>query len=253
VTGYITSCFQAARAAWVDLSAAMHAHWRLAGFGFAVCAASSLADYSFNPDDTFPGSMNLAFPLAIAEAFLLTPLLIASHRFVIRGPDAADEPVMKLSSRKWRFFSLSAILIVLLWTPLLIGQRWIASDEATIVSTLLFIAPMIVVTLWLALIFPAIAVDAPGASVGNALADMKGNFWRIFWVWTFASAPIIASLLAIFFAQEALTETTGLALQDVRIASAPLLGLLQLAFYVLDAAIASRFYLAVGNRLKQPA
>jgi hypothetical protein len=256
VTGYITSCFQAARAAWVDLSAAIRAHWRLACFGFAVCTASSLADVAFNPDETFSGFVTLALTLAIAEALLLAPLLIALHRFIIRGPNAADEPAALLSNRTWRFFALSAVLIILQWVPMLIGQRWIASDEAEIVSLLLLIVAMVVMNLWLALIFPAIAVDAPGAGIGNALADIKGNVWRIFWVGMFACIPIIpiiASFVAIELGRETLTEATGLASQDLRLASAALVGLLDFAFYVLLAVIASHFYLTVGNRLKQSA
>ena len=50
--------------------------------------------------------------------------------------------------------------------------------------------------------FPAIAVDAPGANLGNVMADTKGHAWRIFLLSLLVILPFIGLVivLAILFA-----------------------------------------------------
>jgi hypothetical protein len=105
-------------------------------------------------------------------------------------------------------------------------------------------------SLWLSLLFPALATDAPGASVRNALADLSGNVWRIFWAGTVAVLPVVLLSIIVGFAQIALDGPDD---AWVRMLFAPLEGANFAAFYVLLVLIASRFYLALGNQLRQTA
>ena len=47
------------------------------------------------------------------------------------------------------------------------------------------------------MLFPAIAVDAPGASIRNAIADLWGNVWRIFWVGVIAVLPLLLATMVV--------------------------------------------------------
>ena len=65
---------------------------------------------------------------------------------------------------------------------------------------------------WLSLLFPAIAVDAPGVGLRNAIADLGGNVWRIFWVGVLAMLPLLLVTMVVGGIQAMIFED----LNDVR-------------------------------------
>jgi hypothetical protein len=96
------------------------------------------------------------------------------------------------------------------------------------------------------LLFPAIAVDAPGATPRNAFEDTRGHGWYIFFLFLI---PFIPSALMMIL-------LTGLSvlLQPVagRILLVPLVGLTGVLWLTLAVVIASRLYQWLGNRVNEP-
>jgi hypothetical protein len=246
------SAADAARTAWTDLLAIAAAHRWLAVAAVIACTAASLANAAVNPNDELTSlAIMRALGLAVAQTFLITPVLIASHRFVILGEIAQDYASAWFTRRFWRFFLLSAALVAGLYLPMLFTQWRLLADRG--LAILVFAIALLVVflgSLWLSLLFPAIATDAPGTSARNAAADLRGNAWAIFWAGTAAVLPLALLSTIVGIIEIALG---GAADVRVRMALAPLEGANVAAFYVLLVVVASRFYLAVGNRLKQPA
>jgi hypothetical protein len=95
------------------------------------------------------------------------------------------------------------------------------------------------------LLFPAVAVDAPGASFANALADAKGHIWRIFATGLLAGVPMMT---VAYLTQNVLgTSSAGAALVVSLVRSV-------VAFVLLTqfVVISSRLYMWLGDRLTRP-
>jgi hypothetical protein len=240
----------AARSAWADLFATARAHPVLAVLAAAACTATSAAAALLNSNDDFTSLAVLQIiGLAVVEAFLITPILIASHRFVILGEITRDYTDNWLTSRFWRFFLLSAALVAALFVPILFAHWRSVADD---LSRVLVAAAVVfaIASLWLSLLFPAIAVDAPGTSIRNAAADLHGHVWRIFWAGVLAAFPLLAAALIVGLIQGAIIGEGSVLL--VRLTSVPVEGVSAAGLYVLLVVIASRFYLLLANRLKRP-
>jgi hypothetical protein len=128
-------------------------------------------------------------------AMLLTPVVIAVHRFVIQGVIttaytlALGDPVYR-TFFVWLFalkvlsalpFDLLGAMQALEW-PL-----W-----ATTAGFAVALVAAIAVSLRLAILLPALAVQAPGATASHALADSKGQTWRLCAIFFLALVPWIA-------------------------------------------------------------
>src|SRR4029453_13096040 len=83
-------------------------------------------DY-LNPEDDLSADA-IALGLAGAEAFLMTPVLLACHRFVILGEVTQDYGRALLTLRFWRFFGLSAVIVAMPYVPVLV-TRWLLLDD----------------------------------------------------------------------------------------------------------------------------
>ena len=236
--------------AWTDLTATVSSHPLLAVIAVATCTATSLANAYLNlEEDISTRAIVSGLGLAATEALLLTPVLLASHRFVILGETTQDY-IRALSTRRfWRFFLLSAAIVATLFVPILLARWRPIVDEIYTPALYVGIASFVAASLWLSLLFPAIAVDAPSAGLRNAIADIGGNVWRIFWVGVLALLPLLIGTMVVGGIQAMIFED----LSDVtlRLAFAPLEGAMIAATYVLLVLIASRFYLALGDRLRQ--
>jgi hypothetical protein len=137
-----------------------------------------------------------------------------------------------------------------LFVPVLVTRWRLLDDVTSSVALGAGIVAFVTVSLLLSLLFPAIAVDAPGTSIRNAIADLWGNVWRILWVGVLAVLPLLIATMVIGGIQATIFE--DLNATSLRVAFAPLEGAMIAATYVLLVLIASRFYLAVGHRLTRP-
>jgi hypothetical protein len=138
----------------------------------------------------------LRIPIWVLRSLLLTPFLVAVHRFILVNDVADHYAIEPHNPRFWRFFVWSLVLSFLLFGPslLLFSSALLLGLPATIaficVTVSLIVA--IIVCLRLAILFPAIAIDAPGATASNALADTRGFAVDIFLIYLLAALPIVA-------------------------------------------------------------
>ena len=106
-------------------------------------------------------------------------------------------------------------------------------------------AIVVVVLVRLAILFPAIAVDAPGASLRNVMADTKARSWLILKSFFIVLLPVLAGLLAVGLISE--LDDLPNWWSAARIAfDSPL----ELLATVLAAATASRLYGWIGHQVK---
>lgn len=250
------SIFAAARLAWADLLAAVPALWPLAAIAVAVCTAATLFNALVNQEDySLPAAMLLTFGNETAEILLITPVLIGTHRFIILGETSPAYATAWRTDRFWRFAGLTMSLVGLLFISLIIPSLLLTRVQPAPIALLAFVPVVSVVgvfvaMLWLSLMFPAIAVDAPHARIDNAIADIRGNVWRIFFVATIASLPLIATSLVQVAVESALVHLGGLSPVQVKASLSLWDGTMAAASYLLAVVIASRFFLWTGRRLQ---
>jgi hypothetical protein len=160
--------------AWRDLGRALSAMpWLvLAAAGYALIVI--IPDYLWWPERT-PFWLDVAI-LAVATVYFV-PLGLAIHRFIVLGEVSGVR--VDIDSSRFRRFSVWSLLLMmvgmLIWVP-----YWIVTDtEVAAMLTGLLMAPLLYLLARLIILFPAIAVDAPHASLKNALDETRGQTWRI--------------------------------------------------------------------------
>jgi hypothetical protein len=191
---------QAVALAYRDLKSAARELAPLALIAFAVMVATSVAESALlSPgSDSTSADILLIFIIGLVQTFLLTPYFIAVHRFVILGEVAARYALTPRDLRvqsyflSWAAFSAATLVPVFLW----VVSPWTAGDPLQTnmlivpVMVMAYIVVIMTVGLRLAVLFPAIAVDAPAATFADAMADTKGHTWRIFLIGLLALMPL---------------------------------------------------------------
>jgi hypothetical protein len=135
---------------------------------------------------------------SIVQAVLLAPLAIAVHRFVLLGEQTDRYPLEPKSSRYRRFVGF-AILIKILWLipstieGLLPAVRDNNPDLAAGLGIIAFVLDIavIIIVVRRAILFPAIAIDAPGATWSKARLDTKGSSWRVVFIFVLTALPVL--------------------------------------------------------------
>jgi hypothetical protein len=106
---------------------------------------------------------------------VLVPFQIAIYRLLISG-DAASGYRFDISTVRFRrMLGWTAAFWVLAIIPLHLPGFVAPSDGAEVIISVVLFALVIFAVLRLTIFLPAIAVDAPGASVRNAFADTGGH------------------------------------------------------------------------------
>lgn len=190
---------ETAVAAWRDAFRAIGAMPVVAGITYALVLATSLANVAIVPNPyALLGSP--WFPVVaivfsgVVPAILLAPLAIAVHRFVLLGERTNRYALEPSSSRYLRFVGL-AIIVNILWLipntilPLIPHIHYnpaLFSGGHVILDVVL-----IIIVLRRAILFPAIAVDAPSATWSKAGLDTKGNSWRVALIFILTALPFV--------------------------------------------------------------
>jgi hypothetical protein len=182
--------------------------------------------------------------VTIVYYLLITPFLIAVHRFIILGEVTHGYRLDWRDRRYQLFFGWAFVVLVLSQLPDLVANvsgHWMV----TLLLVLAGYIAMLVIFIRTMILFPAIAVDAPGATPRHAFADTKGHSWTIFtgFVVPFIPTAFIVALIVLAAFFEMPLAGSGLVLG--------LLGLIKMFWIVLAVAIASRLYLGLGDRLKR--
>jgi hypothetical protein len=183
--------------------------------------------------------------LTIFYYALVTPFLIAVHRFIILG-EVTHEYRLDWQDRRFQMFFGWAFVMFLVtrWPSLVIAlpKHWMIHllGLVGVIAVCVFIIRTVIM-------FPAIAVDAPGITPRNAFEDTKGHGWYIFFAFLF---PFIPSLLIV-----AVGSMGAIMLNPAagRVVMVILIGAGMLLWLTMGVVLASRLYLAFSERLNRPA
>jgi hypothetical protein len=136
-----------------------------------------------------------SFVFGLVQTLLITPYLIAVHRFVVLDEITPGYVLAPFGNRRTQIYFLCwAALSVLATAPAFLPP--LSAVEQPVggfigFAVLAYLAGVMVFGLRMTLLFPAVAVEAPGAGFANALADAKGHLWRIFATGFLAGVPLI--------------------------------------------------------------
>jgi hypothetical protein len=240
-------------AAWRDAFRAIGAMPVVAGIGFALLVAMALVEFWIGADPySLWGSRWLGIVGAVSgivEGGLLAPLAIAVHRYVLLGEVTRRYPLDPSSPRYWRFLGYAILLNAIWFIPGIVqgltpdiaaAPMWLNS-----VVVVLFIA-IIVVAVRRAILFPAIAVDAPGASWSNARRDTQGSSWGVAFILFCTLLPVVILLVPLVLLKPQLGGGHRLAYTVV--SAVP-----QFLILCVLAAAASHIYRALANDLARGA
>jgi hypothetical protein len=208
------------------------------------------------------GQLTCSLLIQLLFAFLLTPFMLAVHRFLLVGEVTKS---YKFEPRILRFKLMFACLAALVLAVVLMDfivlmvqqpQHDVTGTEppserrqfnVLALPALPALIAILIFTVRVIVLLPAVAADAPGATWQNAFADTKGHFWFILGTLTMVIVPLlfgIVVLLAILTLIK-IKVIAGLLMLAVLISGV-------LMTTILSAAVASRVYRAFGNRLNQP-
>jgi hypothetical protein len=185
------------------------------------------------------------------EAFLLTPVVVAIHRFVILDKITPNytlpvgDPVFRI------FFSWLLALEVLLGLPFdLLGvlQTLNWSLSAITLAFALALIAAVGVALRLTILLPALAVGAPGATASHAAADTKGHVLRILALFVLALVPWLAAAFGgvLLLGRGAMITGSPLAMLSLVMG-----GVLQTITLALTVVIASYAFMALAAQVKR--
>lgn len=191
------------------------------------------------------------FVFGAARGFLLTPFLIAVHRFIILDEVAPRYMLAPLAPRFLRFFGWTLVpALVLLagsFIQYLLSAAVLPARAVSLGAGVALVAGVFVI-LRLMILFPAIAVDAPGASARNAFADSKGFFWDMFFICLVAMLPLVV-LTMLMVVLEYPLELRGSVPALWTVLEVTDKTVVELVAYPLYVAIASRIFHALGKQV----
>lgn len=186
-----------------------------------------------------------------AWALLLTPVVIAVHRFVIQDVVTRGY-TWPLGDPAYRpFFVWLFALKVLEGLPFTLLGAMQTFDWPLLPSTAGFVAALIaaiVLGLRLTILLPAIAVQAPGALAAPALADTRGQVLRILAVFFLALIPWVIVDVGVVLLLGRGAGITGSPRAMIALVTA---GILQIVTLTLCATIASHVFRALGDAVNR--
>jgi hypothetical protein len=105
---------------------------------------------------------------------------------------------------------------------------------------------VLVLSIRLIILFPALAVNARGANAPNALADSEGHVFRIFMIFVLAGVPfaVLAVAVTIFLGRSVAIPGTPAAVVHLGVGA-----VIQTAILILFVAIASRLFQTLASRI----
>jgi hypothetical protein len=260
-----TSAIKIAIAGWRDALRAITKMKSVAGPAFLLTILSQAA-YQLSLGQSFAIDAAALQALWISQSLVLTPLAIAVLRCVLLE-ETTEHYALNLADRRFQRFFGVAVAIQLLWLsmwiwpilghfafdmPIVRGGPITPKARENIFWIFLVVFAVLVscfvftrVILSIAILFPAVATDAPGAGWRNAREDSKGHIYRIFCAFALGFVPMLPLdavdefVLVPQVGSHPASQIIGVVLRAVKSV------LVVSAF----ASIASTFYVAFGRRL----
>jgi len=187
-----------------------------------------------------------------AQYFCLTPIMIAIHRFIIRG-DVMRGYLVDLKDPSFLpFFGWAMMISIAMTLVFTFYELLLTIGQGPLAAFVPFAAGLIaIIYCWLRLIvlFPALAVSAAGAKPANAFADTQGFSLRLLAivVLTFIPLMILVVLTTLALGRRMVAFTPMFVLSDAL--GAVLSTITTVALVV----VASHIYLALGRKLRSAA
>ncbi len=214
----------------------------------AVSVAAAVGYALFNhvaPRENEPGGLQAILIFGLAWAILTTPICIAIFRFIILNEVT---PTYRLDANDARYrayckWFVATFLVTQL--PVSLATAYLDAEQSRI-AFLIWLVVSAAVIVWSALIFPAIAADAPGATLRNALADLRGSFWRVLAVLWLIYLPFTVVILVLYYA---LTSEAS----DTSVVADTISSVATVCIEVVWVAASARLFLALADRLRSPA
>jgi hypothetical protein len=294
VNSTVSEIFNAVGIAWRDMRHVFDAIYKMVVIAFVITAAIYVPLSLIPPRATLTVSFLLVILLTLTmHTFLITPYLIAVHRLIILGELTTNYQLTPGAPRFRRFFGWSFIILALTFVVpflLLLALRASLLSSFQLIVVVVSVG-VVVVPLRAIILFPAVAVDAPGASWSRAMADTRGYTWRIYVIVVLATFPLVfvSDIVGILLRNLATggpsrvpltVQVAQVALAIFRPLSLPLLrdyspygvtgvplglpltvqvatlaifnGAIRVIGYTLAVVIASRLYERLADRVKQP-
>jgi hypothetical protein len=245
--------------AYWDLYHTLQKAWRPALFAFLILSIGTCAmvvgPLLLTRDPIGQAVTGLA--ILIGLSFLLTPFLLTIHRFLLLGESATRCDFRPSSPRFQLFFGWLALSVLLVTFPSFLGaltapknpvyylSQPSLNDRFTVATAVRLVALFFVQHLLV--LFPAVAVDAPGAGWQNAISDTRKHIWFVLAVTILPFIPIglLGGVVAPLF-RPWVGSLIGLIVGTLWV------GAMLLVALTLGAVIASRLYQVIGDRLNTP-
>jgi hypothetical protein len=247
--------------AWRDVRDGLSALFAPAMIAFLILLARGIVRTWIMPSTGLTAGAELEqLTYDAVEAFVMTPYAIAVHRFIILGEKTMSYRIAPAEPRFRRFFGWSLALLVLFEAPWAISAMFpseaISAMLPSFKAFLLVLGILVlVVAIRTIILFPAVAVDAPGANWRQAMADTNGHAWHIFFIMLGAMLPfvivavivviVVGFILFLIIGENAGTRSSLRAFGMLSGAIGMLFG------YTLAVVIASRLYQRIGVRVKE--
>jgi hypothetical protein len=267
------SAIQIALGGWRDAWRGIPRMMSVAGPAFLLTLMLQAA-YQLSRGHSEAIDLAVLFPMhSIAQGLVLTPLAIAVHRYVLLDEVAPRYALDLADARFQRFFGLAIAIMALWWLSigiwLILGHFVFgapmfpggpvtpqAIDNLGRILLVDFVAPLVTafvlvrVILSIAIIFPAVAIDAPGFGWRQARDDSEGHIGRIFCAFALGFVPVLPldAIDELIRAPQEFGLSVGPhpAFEAIGVVAQAAKSVLIVAAF---AAIASRLYVIFGARL----
>ncbi len=247
------SILPAVTLAYSDARRILRAMTMLVIFAVLIGLAFKVAEDLF-PRRVWGGPLGSVLSLALGamESFCLTPIMIAIHRFIILDEVAPGYVIDPSRPGYMAFFGWLVALSILRELVVLTQDTLAAFGVPVLIAaipTLVALVVVVVLSIRLTILLPAIAVNARGANVPNALADSKGHAFHIFMIFVLAVLPfaVLAVGVTVLLGRGAAIPGTPAAVVHLGVAA-----IIQTAIMVLFVAIASRLFQTLASRIVAP-
>jgi hypothetical protein len=191
----------------------------------------------------------LGFAVDAVRSFCLTPFMIAAHRFILRGevtrryaPDPGQPGFMAFFG--W-LVALSAIGTLALVLQEVLTAISLSPFAGLVVAVIIIIA-LGLFSVRLSILFPAIAIEARGATAANALADTNGHALRIFLIFLLALLPLTVVAIGVTLMLGHGVTVPGSPAAIINLVAGAAIQIVALSLCV---AIASRVFEALADRV----
>jgi len=196
-------------AAWSDAFNVIGAMPLVVGIALTITIVISLVSFAILPN-AYALAANPWMPVftivfSIVQALLLAPLAIVVHRYVLLGELTDRYPLDPSSTRYMRFVGFAILVKILGVIPGTIESFTPNPHENPGMAIALGLAMLVlfvivtVVVVRRAILFPAIAIDAPGANWSNARHDTKGSSWRVAFIFVCAALPAVIISIPLWY------------------------------------------------------